>query len=384
VVGGVGDPARARPRPAERDRYPARVTGEVFISFDRGPALAYTDGLARALTASGLPARYDREIGGDARWAVATTAIRGSTAVVVVMTPEAEQSAWVTAEIDYARQLGKPIFPLLLAGQSFASLAGLPVESVTSGALPSEAFVAALRGAAGPSGAAPTDPAPTMWTPAAATKSRTGLIVGLVAGGLALLLVGVVAIGAMVWRLADKPAPSGVAAGGTWEEQAAAIDGIQNYLVSHPEWYEVDPVLGNHRNGRITYPISPPAGGLHNPYWQNCMGDVYPAAVPTEHVMHSLEHGAVWVAYRPGLPRDQVDRLAQRVRDTGYLLMSPYPGLDAAIALQAWGYQLKLDDAGDRRIDAFIAALRVNATQEPGAPCSGGVTDTGTDPVQFR
>ena len=48
--------------------------------------------------------------------------------------------------------------------------------------------------------------------------------------------------------------------------------------------------------------------------------------------------------------------------------MSPFAGLDKPISLQAWGYQLKVDNASDGRIDEFIKALRVNATIEPGAP----------------
>jgi hypothetical protein len=60
--------------------------------------------------------------------------------------------------------------------------------------------------------------------------------------------------------------------------------------------------------------------------------------------------------------------------------MSPYPGLDAPVSLQAWGYQLKLGAATDPRIDQFITALRIKAAPEPGAACSGGVTATGTTP----
>ena len=57
--------------------------------------------------------------------------------------------------------------------------------------------------------------------------------------------------------------------------------------------------------------------------------------------------------------------------------MSPYPGLDKPISLQAWGFQLKVDNAGDRRIQDFINDLRQNATHgAAGAGCSGGVTDT--------
>jgi hypothetical protein len=131
--------------------------------------------------------------------------------------------------------------------------------------------------------------------------------------------------------------------------------------------------------GHLTYPMSPPAGGNHNPYWQNCMGDVYPAEIASEHAVHSLEHGAVWVTYRPDLPADQVAALKARVTNRPYMLMSPYPRLDRPISLQAWGYQVKVDSADDPAIDSFIDKYRVNAAPEPGATCSSGVTDTGTD-----
>jgi hypothetical protein len=110
------------------------------------------------------------------------------------------------------------------------------------------------------------------------------------------------------------------------------------------------------------------------------MGDVYSEQIANEHAVHSLEHGAVWVTYRPDLPADQVEKLASKVRGVEMMFMSPYPGLDAPISLQAWGYQLKVDNASDGRIDEFIKSLRVNATLEDGAVCSGGITVTGTTP----
>ena len=63
------------------------------------------------------------------------------------------------------------------------------------------------------------------------------------------------------------------------------------------------------------------------------------------------------------------------------MLMSPYPGLDKPISLQAWGYQLKVDNADDSRIDEFIKALRQNATQEPQAGCSSGITTPDRSPA---
>jgi hypothetical protein len=93
-----------------------------------------------------------------------------------------------------------------------------------------------------------------------------------------------------------------------------------------------------------------------------------------------LEHGAVWITYRPGLAPADVARLASKVRGKNYTLTSPYSGLDHVISLQAWGYQLKLDSAEDPRIDQFLAKYRMTASVETGASCSDGVTTTGTTP----
>ena len=167
-----------------------------------------------------------------------------------------------------------------------------------------------------------------------------------------------------------------------WKDRAAAIPGIHNYLQTNPDWFVV-PAEGNHKQGVLEYPTSPAVGGTHNPRWQSCMGDVYTEPIAKEHAVHSLEHGAVWIAYRPDLPKDQVNELADKVRDKPFMMMAPYPGLDVPISLQAWGYQLKVDNAGDGRIDDFIDALRQNATQEPQVGCSEGITDTSDTPLNF-
>jgi hypothetical protein len=190
-----------------------------------------------------------------------------------------------------------------------------------------------------------------------------------------ILAVGIIAFGAWkVWERDNQP---------SWQDRAASIDGIHNYKQTNPDWFAVDPNVGNHKAGLLTYPTSPPVGGVHNPHWQSCMGDVYTSEIAKEQAVHSLEHGAVWITYQPGLPQDQIDKLASRVRDVEFMMMSPYPGLDSKISLQAWGYQLKLDDANDGRIDEFINALRKNATQEPQAGCSGGITDATTTPLDL-
>jgi hypothetical protein len=170
-----------------------------------------------------------------------------------------------------------------------------------------------------------------------------------------------------------------------WQDRAGAIDGIVNYRAKNPNAPDyVDPRQGayGHVEGTVQYPVQPPVGGRHNAAWQRCQGDVYDAPIASEHALHSLEHGAVWITYRPDLPKDQVDALAAKARGNDHMLMSPFEGLDRPISLQAWGYQLKLDNANDGRIDEFIRALRVNASTEGNATCSTGnyVNVTGTTP----
>jgi hypothetical protein len=129
---------------------------------------------------------------------------------------------------------------------------------------------------------------------------------------------------------------------------------------------------GDHKAGPISYTESPPFGGPHAPVWADCTGTVYPSQIASENAVHDLEHGAIWITYKPGLPADQLDALKKKVDGIGYMALSPYPGLKSAVSLQSWGHQLFVDSATDPRVDEFIDDLRLNTavTPEPGASCS--------------
>ncbi|MQA93312.1 MAG: DUF3105 domain-containing protein [Streptosporangiales bacterium] len=133
--------------------------------------------------------------------------------------------------------------------------------------------------------------------------------------------------------------------------------------------------FGDLKQGHTTSPVkyaqTPPVGGDHDPTWQNC--GVYDKQLRNENAVHSLEHGAVWITYRPGLPAAQLNKLKQIVQSNDYTLLSPYPGLDSPIVLSAWGSQLKLDDASDPRVNEFLKMfVQGKQTPEPGALCSEG------------
>jgi len=125
----------------------------------------------------------------------------------------------------------------------------------------------------------------------------------------------------------------------------------------------------------VQYPTTPPMGGRHSPVWQDC--GVYSQPIRPENAVHSMEHGAVWIAYRPDLPADQLDRLKADVAGKDYTLLSPQPDLPAPIVLTSWGRQLQVQSASDRRVAQFLTAFMQNPrlTPENGASCSGGRSD---------
>jgi hypothetical protein len=127
-----------------------------------------------------------------------------------------------------------------------------------------------------------------------------------------------------------------------------------------------------HQQGAIKYDKSPPFGGPHNQTWADCTGSVYEKPIASENAVHSLEHGAIWITYKPGLAAGDIDTLKKKVDGVDYMLMSPYPGLKSNVSIQSWGHQLFVDSAGDPRIDQFIKDLRLNPTTTPeyGAQCT--------------
>ena len=52
-------------------------------------------------------------------------------------------------------------------------------------------------------------------------------------------------------------------------------------------------------------------------------------------------------------------------QDDDRMALSPYPNLKTNISLQAWDYQLFVDNASDPRIQQFIGALRNNPATTP-------------------
>jgi hypothetical protein len=119
---------------------------------------------------------------------------------------------------------------------------------------------------------------------------------------------------------------------------------------------------------REDYGSLPPAGGPHNPTWVQC--GFYEEPVWTEQAIHSLEHGTVWITYRPELPADQINYLSKLPQGHTHILVTPWPGLASDVVLTAWGLQLQIPSLPDERIAEFIERYEQGPQNpEPGAPC---------------
>ena len=120
---------------------------------------------------------------------------------------------------------------------------------------------------------------------------------------------------------------------------------------------------------------APPVGGALAAVWQNC-GD-YPAPVASETAVHSLEHGAVWIAYRPDLLQEQIGTRRELAEERSHILASPFPDLPVPVVASAWSNQLPLDSADSPDLARFIRAFRLGPqTPGPGAAGAGGTLAT--------
>ena len=135
--------------------------------------------------------------------------------------------------------------------------------------------------------------------------------------------------------------------------------------------YYADPV---HTDVVVDYELRPPAGGIHNPVWWNC--GFYDEAVPDEHVVHDLEHGAVWLAYAPDLDAADVDVIHDLARANAKVVAAPYP--DLAAGRGGGGHGLGPPAARSTRwtTRAWPSSWRSTRTArrrpEAGASCAGG------------
>ena len=192
---------------------------------------------------------------------------------------------------------------------------------------------------------------------AAAKRNR---ILGIVAAVVALLLVAGTVTTVLILNAAPQSSDDREVISGDYKDR----------LQLYPD------LEATHTETRVTYDQSPPVGGPHNPAWLNC--GVYDEEQQNENVVHTLEHGAIWIAYDPATTSDdEIAALVALAPDT-YSVVSPYDGLGDAKAISAWGAQLLFTDVDDPAIEDFLTEFwRSPDSPEPNAPCTGALDGPG-------
>jgi len=170
---------------------------------------------------------------------------------------------------------------------------------------------------------------------------------------------------------------------------ASGIPGVVEYVTTGwPQGSHNGPaaqaLAHDHVTGPVTYSVTPPVGGQHNAAWMNC--GIYDKPVPSERAVHNLEHGAVWITYRPSLPQSEVNQLRAFVRKQAlvssaegapsrYMDLTPYPGLSSPVVISSWGFQLKVSSPTDPRLQQFVNTFRASPKYSPeyGGAYTGGV-----------
>lgn len=103
-----------------------------------------------------------------------------------------------------------------------------------------------------------------------------------------------------------------------------------------PDYSSAIPVLGRNHIADGTYASynsNPPTSGPHYP--NPAPIRFYDSALPDEQVVHNLEHGNVWISYKPDLSPEIIKVLKGFAG--GNTIVTPRPANDFDIALAAWG-----------------------------------------------
>lgn len=135
---------------------------------------------------------------------------------------------------------------------------------------------------------------------------------------------------------------------GRWRKQNLPGQEIMNLGQEH--------VAPGHEHA---YNSNPPTSGWHYP--RPAEWGVYKEELADETVIHNLEHGGIWIAYKPDISEEIQAKLEKFSEIYGRkIIVAPRAKNDTDIALAAW---TRLDtfsasEYSDERVDKFIKAFR--------------------------
>jgi len=119
------------------------------------------------------------------------------------------------------------------------------------------------------------------------------------------------------------------------------------------------------------YNSNPPSSGAH--YASPANWAIYDYEVNDRIFIHNLEHGGIWIAYKPSVSIDVVAELKEIVNTFGgsKLVMAPRSANETDVAVVSWGHVYTFNVSGDHLSDQqktdvknFYIALKNHAPED--------------------
>ena len=115
---------------------------------------------------------------------------------------------------------------------------------------------------------------------------------------------------------------------------------------------------GDHVESAVAYDSTPPVAGPHSQRPAECGTHARP--ISNENLVHTLEHGAVGIVYRPDTDVEQIEEIEGIVRSyDSHTFSAPFSEeMETQFAVLAWGHMMRLDELDETAVRNYIAEFR--------------------------
>ena len=160
----------------------------------------------------------------------------------------------------------------------------------------------------------------------------------------------VILIGAGVWFFTKNQTLSGSGDSDQPARVSKSVEGVEEFEIIGREHIAQDTAGSG-------YNSNPPTSCVH---WASpARNGVHDEVLSDERLIHNLEHGHVWLTYKPDIDGQIKEELKKIVENDDWkVVMAPRDKNDTKIALVAWGRVLRLDTPDYDKVRDFIKTYR--------------------------
>lgn len=153
-------------------------------------------------------------------------------------------------------------------------------------------------------------------------------------------------------------------------------DAIAGHEIEHFDTFATESRAGTlHTGDTISYPSLPPTSGQHRPIPADC--GVHNQPIPDENMVHTLEHGAVGILYKPDASMEEIRSIERLVKTfDSHVFSQPYPAMDSKFAVVAWAHRMLLDSYDAEAVEEFVDVFRSGGdAPETNQPCDSNANN---------